>query len=185
MNAGLERADSYAFNPHKWLLTNFDCTAFWVRDRGPLLDALAISPAYLRNEASDSGRVVDYRDWQVPLGRRFRALKLWFVLRTYGASGLRDHVRRHVRWARETADWIDAHPSYERVAPVPLGLVCFRHAGGDDRTRAVQAGLDAGPDFHLTPTEIDGRPVIRLAVGGTWTEAHHVAAVRDLLDELA
>ncbi len=94
---GLEFADSYCFNPHKWLLTNFDCDCFYVADRQSLIDALSVTPSYLRNAASDSGQVIDYRDWQIPLGRRFRALKLWFVLRTYGAEGLRDLVRRHVR----------------------------------------------------------------------------------------
>ena len=96
INAGIEQADSYCTNPHKWLLTNFDCTAFWVADRAALIAALSILPEYLRNTASESGEVFDYRDWQVPLGRRFRALKLWTVLRWYGADGLRAHIRGHV-----------------------------------------------------------------------------------------
>ena len=93
LNEGLDAADSYATNPHKWLLTNFDCDAFWVADRAALLGALSILPEYLRNAASESGAVIDYRDWQVPLGRRFRALKLWAVIRWYGAEGLRAHPR--------------------------------------------------------------------------------------------
>ena len=93
---GVELADSYCFNPHKWMFTNFDCTCFWVADRRALIDALSIMPDYLRNRASDSGEVIDYRDWHVPLGRRFRALKLWFVIRHYGVEGLRRHVRAHV-----------------------------------------------------------------------------------------
>ncbi|HSL84513.1 MAG TPA: pyridoxal-dependent decarboxylase, partial [Thermoanaerobaculia bacterium] len=93
---GLEHADSYCFNPHKWMFTAFDCDAFWVRDRAALVRSLSVLPEYLRNEATESGRVIDYRDWQVPLGRRFRALKLWFVLRSYGLEGLRHKVRRHV-----------------------------------------------------------------------------------------
>lgn len=92
VNAGLERADSYCFNPHKWLLTNFDCSLFYVADRAPMIDALSIVPEYLRNAATDGGDVIDYRDWQIPLGRRFRALKLWFVIRTHGSKGLADFV---------------------------------------------------------------------------------------------
>ena len=109
-STGLDRADSFVFNPHKWLFTTFDCSCFYVADRAALVDALSILPEYLRNAASESGAVVDYRDWQVPLGRRFRALKLWFVLRWYGAEGLRHHVREHVRLAGELAARIDADP---------------------------------------------------------------------------
>ena len=96
--AGAERADSYTFNPHKWLFTNFDCNVLWVADRAPLIASLSILPPYLRNAASESGEVIDYRDWQVPLGRRFRALKLWWVLRSYGAAGLRHHCASTSRW---------------------------------------------------------------------------------------
>jgi aromatic-L-amino-acid/L-tryptophan decarboxylase len=118
---GVELADSYTFNPHKWMLTNFDCSVFWVADRTPLIDAMAIVPPYLRNTASDSGQVIDYRDWHVPLGRRFRALKLWFVLRHYGAEGLRRYIREHVRLAQALADRIDSHPKLETIAPTPSG----------------------------------------------------------------
>ena len=103
VNEGLELADSYCFNPHKWMFVNFDCSAFFVADRAALVGALSIMPEYLRNAASESGAVIDYRDWQVPLGRRFRALKLWAVIRHYGAEGLRHHVREHVRLAQEFA----------------------------------------------------------------------------------
>ncbi len=115
--AGVDRADSFVFNPHKWLFTTFDCSCFYVADRSALLDALSILPEFLRNAASESGAVVDYRDWQVPLGRRFRALKLWFVLRWYGAEGLRHHVREHVRLAGELAARIEADPRLELAAP--------------------------------------------------------------------
>ena len=108
--------------PHKWLLTNFDCNAFYTRDRRALLDALSVTPEYLRNAASASGAVIDYRDWQVPLGRRFRALKLWFVLRHYGVEGLQHHLREHVRLARWFADQVAVHPAFELAAPVPFNL---------------------------------------------------------------
>ena len=100
---GLELADSYCFNPHKWMLTNFDCDCFYVADRSGLIQTLSVLPEYLRNQATEAGAVIDYRDWQVPLGRRFRALKLWFVIRHYGAAGLRHHIRRHVKLAQDFA----------------------------------------------------------------------------------
>ena len=143
VNDGIERADSVVFNPHKWLLTNFDCSAFFVADRAPLLEALSILPEYLRNQATASGAVIDYRDWQIPLGRRFRALKLWFVLRMYGLQGLRAHVRRHVALGAALADRIEQHPAFELVAPFPLALVCFRHTAGDERTQAVIDHINA------------------------------------------
>ena len=101
VNDGLQRVDSYCFNPHKWLLTNFDCSLFYVADRGPMISALSIVPEYLRNAATDTGEVIDYRDWQISLGRRFRALKLWFVIRTHGAEGLANFVRSHVAMAQD------------------------------------------------------------------------------------
>ena len=152
INAGVEQADSYCTNPHKWLLTNFDCSAFWVADRAALIAALSILPEYLRNSASESGEVFDYRDWQVPLGRRFRALKLWTVLRWYGADGLRAHIRGHVGLAQEFASWVAADDRFELLAPHPLALVTFAVAGRR-RGRAPAAGrgqrLRAGlPDAH-------------------------------------
>ncbi len=141
---GLELADSYAFNPHKWLLTNFDCDCFYVADRASLIDALSITPEYLRNDASESGAVIDYRDWQVPLGRRFRALKLWFVLRSYGAEGLRRHVREHVRLSGWFTGLVVADPRFELCAPPALNLTCFRHVGGDEVSEQLLADLQ----FH-------------------------------------
>ncbi len=176
VNAGLDRADSYTFNPHKWLLTNFDCSLLYVSDRGPLLDALAILPDYLRNPASESGAVIDYRDWQVPLGRRFRALKLWFVLRHYGASGLRAHIRDHVAAAQAFAGWVDGHPDFELAAPAPLSLVCFRHTGGDEVNRAIVERANASGHLYMTHTVLDGRYTLRLAVGSARTELSHVEA---------
>ena len=137
---GLELADSYAFNPHKWLLTNFDCDCFYVADRASLVDALSITPEYLRNDASESGAVTDYRDWQVPLGRRFRALKLWFVLRSYGGEGLRRHLREHVRLSRQFAALVDADPRFELSAPACVELDMFQARRGRRRVRAAAFG---------------------------------------------
>ncbi len=176
---GLELADSYTFNPHKWLFTNFDCSVFWLADRRPLIDTLSITPAYLRNPASDSGEVIDYRDWQVALGRRFRALKLWWVLRLHGADGLRTTIRETVGWAEELAAWIDNHPRLELVAPHPFALVCFSHCEGNDATQALVAGLNEGAEVLVTVSEINGRSFIRVSIGSTWTRKRHVDSLRD------
>ncbi len=134
INAGLELADSYCTDPHKWMLTNFDCTAFYVADRAHLVETLSVLPEYLRNAASESGSVIDYRDWQIPLGRRFRALKLWFVIRSYGLVGLRDHVRNHIELANYFASLVASSPDFEVVTDHSFGLVCFRHRGGTTST---------------------------------------------------
>ena len=185
VNQGLERADSYAFNPHKWLFTNFDCTAFFVADRSPLIAALSILPEYLRNEATDAGTVIDYRDWHVPLGRRFRALKLWFVLRHYGASGLRHHVDRHVQLAQAFADDVDADPSWALAAPTALNLVCLRHVDGDERTMTVLDEINRSGEQYLTHTRLDDQAVIRVSIGQTHTERRHVDELWAHLQRLA
>lgn len=174
MHEGLEYADSYCFNPHKWMFTNFDCDAFFVRDRAALIGALSILPEYLRNEATEEGAVIDYRDWQIPLGRRFRALKLWFVIRHYGVEGLQHHVRRHVEHAQEFAEWVVASSDFELVVDPPLNLVCFRHVAGDDVSQSIMERLNASGDLFLTHTKLDGRFVLRLCVGQTHTERRHV-----------
>jgi aromatic-L-amino-acid/L-tryptophan decarboxylase len=185
VNDGLELADSYSTNPHKWLLTNFDCDAFWVAEPAHLVGALSVLPEYLRNSATDAGAVIDYRDWQVPLGRRFRSLKLWAVLRWYGAAGLRDHIRAHVALAQEFAGRVAADPRFVLAAPHPLSLVTFRLAAGDEASqRLLEAVNDSGRAF-LSHTRVDGRYVLRLAIGATFTERRHVEAVWDLLRELA
>jgi aromatic-L-amino-acid decarboxylase len=154
-----------------------------VADREPLLQTLSILPPYLRDEASSSGAVIDYRDWHVPLGRRFRALKLWFVLRSFGAEGLRTMIRGHVAEARGLAAWIDDHPRLETIAPTPFALVCFRHVDGDDATRQLADGINADGSVYVTPSEIDGRPFIRVSIGSTWTRSRHVDGLRDLIDD--
>lgn len=186
LNDGLELADSYCTNPHKWMFTNFDCDAFYVADRGPLIRALSVLPEYLRNAASESGAVIDYRDWQIPLGRRFRALKLWFVIRHYGTEGLRHHVREHVRLGRELARWVDADDRFEVVNPYStLNLVCLRHRDGDDATQRVLDAVNATGRAYITHTKLDGRLAIRVSVGQTRTERRHVESVWELITQAA
>ncbi|GAB3683291.1 aminotransferase class I/II-fold pyridoxal phosphate-dependent enzyme [Saccharopolyspora tripterygii] len=178
-----EFADSYCTNPHKWLLTNFDCSAMWLADRAPMIEALSILPEYLRNAATESGEVIDYRDWQVPLGRRFRSLKLFSVLRWYGAEGLRAHIRGTVALAQEFAGWVREDPDFELLEPHPLALVCFRprypdlsDAEADERTHRVMNALNDSGDLYLTHTKIGGRTLLRLAIGSPATERRHVEA---------
>jgi len=173
MHRGLEHADSYCFNPHKWMFTNFDCDCFFVRDRDALVRALAIEPEYLKTAATD---VVNYRDWQIPLGRRFRSLKLWFVLRHYGSQGLQRRIREHVALAQEFAGWVDASDRWEILAPHPLNLVCFAHRDGNDRTRAILENVNAGGGLFASHTVLAGRYAIRLCVGQTHTTRRHVEA---------
>jgi len=182
---GMELADSYAFNPHKWMFTNFDCDCFFVADKAALIQALSILPEYLRNQATESGAVIDYRDWQVPLGRRFRALKLWFVIRHYGAEGLRHHIRRHVELAREFARWVETSADFELLAPAPLNLVCFAHRGGDDSSRRLLERLNQTGKLYLTHTVLKGRYTLRFCIGQTHTEAEHVQRAWDLIRETA
>ncbi len=178
---GVDLADSYTFNPHKWLLTNFDCSVFWVADRKPLIDAMAIIPPYLRNTASDSGEVIDYRDWHVPLGRRFRALKLWFVLRHYGAEGLRSYIREHVRLAKDLTARIDSHPSLETIAPTVFGLVSFAHIAGNEATARIAAAINDSGTSYVTPSTLEGRMYVRVSIGSTLTEEQHVDALWRLI----
>ncbi len=173
---GLELADSYAFNPHKWMFTNFDCDCFFVADRAALIRTLSVLPEYLRNKATESGAVIDYRDWHVPLGRRFRALKLWFVIRHYGVEGLRHHFRRHIELGQQFARWVQDSADFELVVPAPLNLVCFRHKAGDEFNRQLLERLNHSGALYLTHTVLSGRYVLRMCVGQTWTEARHVEA---------
>jgi aromatic-L-amino-acid decarboxylase len=182
---GLELADSYVFNPHKWMFTNFDCTAFFVADRKALIDTLSILPEYLRNEATKSGAVIDYRDWQISLGRRFRALKLWFVIRHYGIEGLRHHIRQHVALTQEFAGWVRADDRFEQVAPAPLNLICFRHRGGDAVNETILSRLNASGDLYLSHTKLNGQYVLRLCIGQTNTERRHVEKAWQRLQEEA
>ncbi|MEQ8770208.1 MAG: pyridoxal-dependent decarboxylase [Phycisphaerales bacterium] len=171
---GIGRADSVCLNPHKWGLVTFDCDLFWVRDRRALIDALSITPEYLRNAATDAGSVIDYRDWQVPLGRRMRALKLWFVYRHYGAEGLRAHIREGVGLAEAFESWVRGDDRFEIVAPRSLSLVCFALRAGDDATERLVREVNGRGAIMVSHTRAGGRYVVRFAVGATLTRRRHV-----------
>jgi len=185
IHEGLELADSYCMNPHKWMFTNFDCDAFYVADRASLIQTLSILPEYLKNQATESGAVTDYRDWHIPLGRRFRALKLWFVIRHYGVEGLRHHVRRHVEMAQEFASWIDADDCFELAAPAPLNLVCFRYRGSDSENQRILEALNESGRLFLSHTVLDGKLALRMSIGQTYTEPRHVQAAWEQIRALA
>src|SRR5262249_12716893 len=136
-----------------------------------------ILPEYLRNAATETGAVIDYRDWHVPLGRRFRALKLWLVLRWYGLAGLRAMVRHHVALAHDLARRIAAQPDCELAAPMPLNLICFRHRGGDAVNQRAMDAVNASGEAYLTHTRLDGKLTLRLSIGQAHTEARHVERV--------
>jgi aromatic-L-amino-acid decarboxylase len=187
---GVEQADSFVFNPHKWMLVNFDCSAYFVRDRETLLRTFQLTPEYLRT--AQDAEVINYRDWGIQLGRRFRALKLWFVIRSYGVEGLRAMVRKHVALARELAEQIERASDFELMAPVPLGLVCFRYhpqdatdAALDGLNQELLARVNATRRMHLTHTLLGGRYVIRLAIGQRATEREHVQEAWRLVQETA
>jgi aromatic-L-amino-acid decarboxylase len=183
---GVERADSFVFNPHKWLLTNFDCSAHFVRDVPALLRTCSIQPEYLRT-AHDS-EVANFRDWGVPLGRRFRALKVWFVLRSYGVEGLRRMLREHIRLAELFRSWVQEHPGFEPAAPSPVSLVCFRLAAPgadgevlDARNEALLGAVNRTGEAFLTHTRLGGRYTLRLSIGQEMTGEDDVRAAWELI----
>ena len=182
---GVELVDSYAFNPHKWLFTNFDCDCFYVADRQTLIRTLSILPEYLRNQATESGEVIDYRDWQVPLGRRFRALKLWFVIRHYGVEGLQYHIRRHVELAQQFARWVESSQDFELTAAVPLNLVCFAHRAGDEFNRNLLEQLNQTGQLFLSHAVLGGRYTLRFCLGQTQTEFEHIERAWTLIQSVA
>ena len=182
---GVELADSFSFNPHKWMFTNFDCNCFFVADRSALIKTLSILPEYLKNQATESGAVFDYRDWHIQLGRRFRSLKLWFVIRHYGVNGLQYHIRKHVEMAQQFADWIRASDDFELVAPVPLNLVCFAHKKGDDFNRKLLETINSQGKMYFTHTVINGQYVLRMCIAQTHTQPEHVRQAWQIIQETA
>jgi aromatic-L-amino-acid decarboxylase len=156
-----------------------------VADRKPLIDTLSIVRPYLRDAATDTGEVIDYRDWHISLGRRFRALKLWWVLRSYGAQGLRALLREHVALAQELGRRIDAHDRLERVAPVSFALVCFAHADGNEATDAIARAINAEPTLSVTPSSVGDTRFVRVAIGQTRTTAADVERLWRVIDRAA
>jgi aromatic-L-amino-acid decarboxylase len=185
LHNGVEYADSYCFNPHKWMFTNFDCDCFYVADRKVLIQTLSVLPEYLRNKATESGAVIDYRDWQIPLGRRFRSLKLWLVLRHYGIEGLQYHIREHVRLAQQFASSIKKDHRFELAVEPPLNLVCFRLKSGDDANQNLMDALNRSGGLYLTHTRLHDRLTLRLSVGQTNTAASHVQNAWDRIKQEA
>src|SRR5215207_8235784 len=185
---GADQADSFVFNPHKWLFTNFDCSAHFVRDPKGLTDTLGVRAAYLRT--LDSEGMIDYSEWSVPLGRRFRALKLWFVIRSYGVDALRDMIRQHVAWSQELAALIDAHPDFELVTRPVLSLFSFRYVPGhvgDHETlnQALVKRINDDGRIYVTQTRHEEKFVIRFQVGQTSTTRADVMLAWDVIREIA
>ena len=185
---GLELADTYVFNPHKWMFTNFDCSLFYTGDKQTLIRTFEIMPEYLIT-ASDAS-VNNYRDWGIQLGRRFRALKLWFMLRSFGLNGIREKFREHMALARFFADELENDPNFELLAPVPLNLVCFRYnPGGMDEERLneinnqLERSVNGTGKAFITHTKLDGKYVLRACIGQTNVEKRHIVALIDLLRE--
>ncbi len=184
---GVELADSWCFNPHKWMFTNFDCDAFFVADRSAITETLSVTPEYLRNRASEAGEVWDYRDWHIPLGRRFRALKLWMVLRHYGAEGLRHHIREHIRLGQRFRELVEAADDFEIVAPAPLNHVTFRYRTDDSDARnlALVEELNRSGALYLTHTKTARGIALRMVVAQTNTREEHVLGAWDRIRETA
>jgi aromatic-L-amino-acid decarboxylase len=185
VNDGLEHADSYCTNPHKWMGVNFDCDLYWTADREALLGALSILPEYLRSAAAESGAAIDYRDWQVPLGRRFRALKLWLTIRLEGVAAVQAMIRRHVEMTQRLAAAVRADDRFEIVAPHPLNLLCIRLVAGDEATDHLIERANSTGTVLFTRTVLDGRSTLRFSIGTRTTEWRHVAAAWQLLQSLA
>jgi aromatic-L-amino-acid decarboxylase len=178
---GWERADSIVVNPHKWLGTPMDCALVWTRRPQAYRDAFSLVPEYLRT-ADD---VVNLSEVSVPLGRRFRALKLWAVLRCYGREGLQQAIREHCRLARLFEEWVRGEPGWEVLAPVPFSLVCFRHVGSDDDNERLLARVNESGEAFLSHTRLDGRYVLRLAIGNFRTTEDDVRLAWDVLRRTA
>jgi aromatic-L-amino-acid/L-tryptophan decarboxylase len=186
---GLELADSYVFNPHKWMLTNFDCTAYFVKNQEMLIRTFEILPEYLKTK--NDTQVNNYRDWGIQLGRRFRALKLWFVIRSFGVAGIQEKIRLHIDLAQNLKQKIEAHPSFELLAPVDFNLVCFRYKplsiNDLEKLNQLNAQLldqiNQTGKAYLTHTKLNDIYTLRLVIGQTQVEARHLEAIWALILE--
>lgn len=185
---GVEFADSFNFNPHKWLLVNFDCSAMWVKQRTDLIGAFKLDPVYLKHGHQDSGLITDYRHWQIPLGRRFRSLKMWFVFRMYGIKGLQAHIRKHVQLAHEFESLVRQDPRFEICMEVTLGLVCFRLKGSNQLNETLLKRINSARKIHLVPCHLRDKFVLRFAICSRQVESTHVQQawqhIRQLADDV-
>ncbi len=189
MLKGVEYVDSFVFNPHKWMLTNFDCSAYFVKDERALIRTFEIHPEYLKT--SVDAEVKNYRDWGIQLGRRFRALKLWFVIRSYGVKGLQKIVREHIRLAEMVKDWVEKDERFELMAPVPVSLVCFRLNDGRDENQLNELNkeflerLNQTGKLLLTHTSLKGKYVLRMSIAARLTGENHVREAWELVQTTA
>jgi aromatic-L-amino-acid decarboxylase len=184
INEGIEYADSYCFNPHKFLLTNFDCSCLYVSDRKALIKSLTINPEYLKTEVSKSETVFDFRDWQIPLGRRFRSLKLWSVIRYYGINGIQQHIRGHIESAKMLSELIMKDERFEIMAPTILNLVCFRYKNSDEFNKALLEKLNTSGKLYLVQTKLNNKYTLRFSIGQTNTTREHIInAWKNILNE--
>ncbi|XP_049633435.1 aromatic-L-amino-acid decarboxylase [Suncus etruscus] len=182
---GVEFADSFNFNPHKWLLVNFDCSAMWVKKRTDLTGAFKLDPLYLKHSHQDSGLITDYRHWQLPLGRRFRSLKMWFVFRMYGVKGLQAYIRKHVQLSHEFESLVRQDPRFEICAAVTLGLVCFRLKGSNQLNEALLESINNAKKIHLVPCHLRDNFVLRFAICSRTVESAHIHFAWDHIREKA
>ncbi|XP_043729058.1 aromatic-L-amino-acid decarboxylase isoform X4 [Cervus elaphus] len=182
---GVEFADSFNFNPHKWLLVNFDCSAMWVKKRTDLTGAFRLDPVYLRHSHQDSGLITDYRHWQLPLGRRFRSLKMWFVFRMYGVKGLQAYIRKHVQLSHAFEALVRQDTRFEICAEVTLGLVCFRLKGSNKLNEALLESINSAKKIHLVPCSLRDQFVLRFAICSRTVELAHVQRAWEHIQEMA
>jgi aromatic-L-amino-acid decarboxylase len=188
MIEGIERADSIVLNPHKWLFTNFDCSLYYVKNLSSLLNTFSILPEYLRT--NNQGRVNDYCDWGIPLGRRFRALKLWFVIRNFGISGLQEKLRLHLELAKEFKSWLIEDGRFEIMSPLTLNLICFRFNPGTLNTEQLNrvnedllSRINRSGKIYLSHTKLDGKYTLRIVIGQTYIQAEHVLKAWEVIQE--
>jgi len=186
---GLETADSYVFNPHKWMFTNFDCSLLYTNDKKSLVKTFEILPEYLKTNTDQ--QVNNYRDWGIQLGRRFRALKLWFVLRSYGLEGIREKFRLHIKLAQDLARELESDNRFELLAPTPLNLVCFRYLPKSDYSleqlndlnKTLEQNINCTGNAYITHTKLNGIYTLRVCIGQTNVEKRHVNQFLKLLYE--
>ncbi|XP_010470705.1 PREDICTED: tyrosine decarboxylase 1-like isoform X1 [Camelina sativa] len=189
---GVETTDSFNTSPHKWLLTNFECSLLWVKDQDSLTEALSTNPEYLKNKASQANLVIDYKDWQVPLGRSFRSLKLWMVLRLYGSEALKRYIRNHIKLARYFEQLVSQDPNFEIVTPRIFSLVCFRLVPKENdekkcnnQNRKLLDAVNSSGKLFISHTVLSGKVVLRCAIGAPLTEEKHVTEAWKVIQDEA
>jgi len=190
MIEGIEQADSFVFNPHKWMFTNFDCSVYYVKDKDALINTFSIQPEYLKTKTA--GKVNDYRDWGIQLGRRFRALKLWFVIRNFGVQGLKEKIRNHIELAKEIENLIIQSKDFEMITPRTLNLVCFRYKPqnilDEDQLNILNESLlqkvNKSGKLFITHTKLDGKYTLRMVIGQTRVTRSHVMDAWKLINTI-